>query len=78
MPDLNVYDIRKKCVGDLCYDETLLIDFLNSEKVKAQLGVHKKWTDCDDKVCVGIGMIAHIDFFTNLQVADRLTVEYCP
>lgn len=49
-PNINRYDIRKQCMGNLCYDETLLLKFLNSPEVQAQLGVEKKWVDCSDKV----------------------------
>lgn len=51
-PDLNYYDIRLPCVGDLCYDETLLEEYLNLSEVKKELGVPQemKWEDCDTGV----------------------------
>ncbi|KAI4304701.1 hypothetical protein MLD38_040175 [Melastoma candidum] len=36
---INFYDIRKKCVGSLCYDFSKLEPFLNSRNVKEALGV---------------------------------------
>ncbi|KAG5145984.1 hypothetical protein JHK84_031527 [Glycine max] len=33
------YDIRKKCVGELCYDFGNVEEFLNQKKVKSALGV---------------------------------------
>ncbi|XP_020214804.2 serine carboxypeptidase-like [Cajanus cajan] len=37
--NLNVYDIRKKCVGSLCYDFSNLERLLNLQNVKSALGV---------------------------------------
>ncbi|CAI9104980.1 OLC1v1003786C1 [Oldenlandia corymbosa var. corymbosa] len=37
--DINYYDIRKKCVGSLCYDFSNLETFLNEDTVKEALGV---------------------------------------
>ncbi|MED6160901.1 hypothetical protein PIB30_055545 [Stylosanthes scabra] len=39
--DINYYDIRKKCVGNLCYDFSNLETFLNQKKVREALGVGK-------------------------------------
>jgi len=49
----NVYNIKQNCtVPPLCDNMTDLTDYLNSPKIKAQLGVptHVKWTECDDMV----------------------------
>ena len=48
----NRYDIRQTCKKEfpLCYDQTKLDEFYNSEKVQKFLGVNKKWASCDDKV----------------------------
>ncbi|KAJ0238809.1 Serine carboxypeptidase-like 47 [Hirschfeldia incana] len=35
----NYYDLRKKCVGDLCYDFSKMETFLNQENVRKALGV---------------------------------------
>ncbi|XP_054801624.1 serine carboxypeptidase-like [Prosopis cineraria] len=37
--DANYYDIRKKCVGSLCYDFSKMEKFLNLESVRNALGV---------------------------------------
>lgn len=55
-PDLNVYDIRKKCDGAGCYDETLLEQYLNSPEVQKQLGTAVKWVECDEKVHTALGI----------------------
>lgn len=49
-PNMNPYDIRKRCIGDLCYNTSLVEKYLNSPKVQAQLGVHKEWNVCASKV----------------------------
>ncbi|EFH48286.1 hypothetical protein ARALYDRAFT_489152 [Arabidopsis lyrata subsp. lyrata] len=36
---INYYDIRKKCVGSLCYDFSKMENFLNKENVRKALGV---------------------------------------
>ncbi|KAK7262258.1 hypothetical protein RJT34_29823 [Clitoria ternatea] len=50
--DINYYDIRKKCVGDLCYDFSNLEKFLNLGNVKSALGVGKdlKFVSCSEVV----------------------------
>uniref|UniRef100_A0A5B6YKB7 Carboxypeptidase n=1 Tax=Davidia involucrata TaxID=16924 RepID=A0A5B6YKB7_DAVIN len=37
--NINYYDIRKKCVGSLCYDFSNLENFLNQKSVRDALGV---------------------------------------
>ena len=37
--DMNVYDIRKPCVGQLCYDFSRLDKYLAQPDVRAALGV---------------------------------------
>ncbi|PNW82448.1 hypothetical protein CHLRE_06g279400v5 [Chlamydomonas reinhardtii] len=47
-PDINVYDITKKCDGPLCYDMSAADDFLNRPEVRKQLGVgNREWSECD-------------------------------
>lgn len=47
-PGINVYDIRKKCVGPLCYDFSDADAFLNSASVRKELGVgDKSWEECN-------------------------------
>lgn len=36
---MQYYDIRKKCVGDLCYDFSEMEEFLNKKTVRDALGV---------------------------------------
>ncbi|XP_027345769.1 serine carboxypeptidase-like isoform X3 [Abrus precatorius] len=40
--DINYYDIRKKCEGELCYDFSNAEKFLNMKKVRSALGVGKE------------------------------------
>jgi len=47
---LNVYDIRKSCQGDLCYDFSLAEEYLNKPEVQKALGVNKPWSMCDNQV----------------------------
>uniref|UniRef100_A0A7S2V6R2 Carboxypeptidase n=1 Tax=Fibrocapsa japonica TaxID=94617 RepID=A0A7S2V6R2_9STRA len=51
---LNVYDIRKPCgEADLCYDFSMVAEFLNKHSVKEQLGVVEEsgaWEECDNQV----------------------------
>jgi carboxypeptidase C (cathepsin A) len=47
-PGINVYDIRKKCEGPLCYDFSDADAFLNSAAVRRTLGVgDRKWEECN-------------------------------
>jgi len=46
----NPYDMRIKCaVPPLCYDESQITEFLNSDEVQKELGITngKKWQDCN-------------------------------
>jgi serine carboxypeptidase-like clade IV len=47
---LNVYDIRKSCQGDLCYDFSRAEEYLNRPEVQKALGVNKPWAMCDNQV----------------------------
>ena len=48
MTGLNVYDIRKECQGQLCYDFTNATAFMNRADVQAALGVDSQtWQACD-------------------------------
>jgi len=47
----NYYDIRIPCIGELCYDFSLIEEFLNQPEVMKVLGVKEtKWLTCNDKV----------------------------
>jgi len=49
-PGINYYDIRKQCVGSLCYDFSKITNFLNEQNVQQALGVSRTWYDCTDSV----------------------------
>ena len=49
-PGVNVYDYRKQCEGDLCYDFSLADEYLNRPDVQEALGVKKTWEQCDMSV----------------------------
>lgn len=46
---MNVYDIRKPCVGTLCYDFSALDEYLNDPEVQRKLGVTREieWKSCN-------------------------------
>lgn len=46
---MNVYDIRKPCVGQLCYDFSALDEYLNDPAVQSKLGVtpYIEWKSCN-------------------------------
>ncbi|KAE8732679.1 Serine carboxypeptidase 3 [Hibiscus syriacus] len=49
--DLNYYDIRKKCQGDLCYDFSAVETFLNLKSVRDALGVgNRDFVSCSSTV----------------------------
>lgn len=48
--NLNYYDIRRPCEGDLCYDFSKMSKFLNQDKIKKELGARKDWVECDRSV----------------------------
>ncbi|CAL58491.1 Peptidase S10, serine carboxypeptidase, active site [Ostreococcus tauri] len=47
---INVYDIRKSCDAELCYDFSAAEEWLNRADVQKALGVNKKWEMCDNRV----------------------------
>ncbi|KAL4505172.1 hypothetical protein ABPG72_016239 [Tetrahymena utriculariae] len=54
-PKFNVYDIRKQCLGSLCYNMTNLDNFLARDDVKSALGVSgRTWQECSDTVYVAL------------------------
>ncbi|KAG2398489.1 Serine carboxypeptidase-like 49 [Vigna angularis] len=71
--DINYYDIRKKCVGDLCYDFSNLETLLNLQKVKSALGVpvNLKFVSCSSAVYDA--MIQ--DWMKNLEVGIPALLE---
>jgi cathepsin A (carboxypeptidase C) len=72
---LNPYDIRKKCEHPpLCYDFSVVGDFLNLESTKQALGVDEahshQWASCN----YGINMKFHTDWMKDFShyVAELL------
>ena len=50
--NFNIYDVRKQCVGPLCYDFAYLDAFMASPATRDALGVARdaKWAECDPDV----------------------------
>lgn len=65
MFDLQHYDIRKKCLGDLCYDFSKMENFLNKKTVREALGVG----DLDFVSCSSVVYDAMMkDWMRNLEL----------
>ena len=50
---INVYDVRKECVGELCYDFSKIGEYLNQKSTRKALGISpdfKKWETCNMNV----------------------------
>ena len=64
--DPNVYDIRKPCVGPLCYDFTSIETYMNLPDVLEAIGVPAGtyWTECDNLVHSYLTQ----DWMTNLEI----------
>lgn len=71
--DINYYDIRKKCVGDLCYDFENVETLLNLQKVKSALGVGNdlKYVSCSKTVYDAMVQ----DWMKNLEVGIPTLLE---
>jgi hypothetical protein len=50
--NFNIYDVRKKCEGPLCYDFQYLDDYMARPDVREGLGVaaDARWSECDPDV----------------------------
>ena len=51
--NFNVYDIRKPCIGELCYDFSRLDRYLAQPEVRTALGVDERagvWQSCNPDV----------------------------
>jgi len=73
----NPYDMRIPCEhGHLCYDFDHVTKYLNSEPVKKELGVTKKWASCNMLVNVGFQQDWMHNFHTLLpdMLADGIRV----
>ncbi|KAK9168616.1 hypothetical protein Syun_000756 [Stephania yunnanensis] len=70
--NINHYDIRKKCVGQLCYDFSNLIKFLNQKPVRHALGVGDiEFVSCSPAVYQGMLM----DWMRNLEIGIPALLE---
>ncbi|KAL5763956.1 hypothetical protein ACOSQ2_016550 [Xanthoceras sorbifolium] len=70
--DINYYDIRKKCVGDLCYDFSNMETFLNKKSVRDALGVGDiDFVSCSSTVYEAMLM----DWMRNLEVGIPALLE---
>ncbi|MQL91417.1 hypothetical protein Taro_024031 [Colocasia esculenta] len=70
--DINYYDIRKKCEGNLCYDFSNLEKFLNQKSVKDALGVgNLEFISCSPSVYQAM----LTDWMRNLEVGIPALVE---
>ncbi|KAE9593176.1 putative carboxypeptidase C [Lupinus albus] len=62
---LKYYDVRKLCDGQLCYDFSYAVSFLNDERVKTALGVKNlKFISCSETVYRAMSN----DWMKNLEV----------
>ena len=53
---MSVYDIRKPCLGDLCYEDKWLSKLLNDPAVQEVLGVDdRKWESINYQVFFDLG-----------------------
>ncbi|KAF6140298.1 hypothetical protein GIB67_000346, partial [Kingdonia uniflora] len=70
--NINYYDIRKECVGDLCYDFSNLDKFLNQKSVRGSLGVGDiEFVSCSPTVYQAMLM----DWMRNLEVGIPALLE---
>lgn len=70
--DLQYYDVRKKCEGDLCYDFSNMERFLNLKSVRDALGVG----DIDFVSCSSTVYEAMVvDWMRNLEVGIPALLE---
>ncbi|CAN8270071.1 unnamed protein product [Cochlearia groenlandica] len=71
-PGVNHYDIRKKCVGSLCYDFSNMEKFLNLKSVRTSLGVGDiDFVSCSTSVYQAMLM----DWMRNLEVGIPTLLE---
>ncbi|XP_024025947.1 serine carboxypeptidase-like 49 isoform X2 [Morus notabilis] len=70
--NINYYDIRKQCVGSLCYDFSNLEKFLNQKSVRASLGVGDiEFVSCSHTVYQAM----LLDWMRNLEVGIPTLLE---
>jgi cathepsin A (carboxypeptidase C) len=79
---LNVYDVRKQCIGELCYNFTFQTNFMNEPTVQASLGVATQnitWSPCNMNVnqMFGKDWMRNFDqYVTDLLDADIRVLIY--
>jgi len=72
-PGLNYYDIRKPCVGQLCYNFNNITNYFNKDDVKTAMGVQ---TSVDWEVCGDAGgEFTYTDHDTNYDTALAYVLE---
>ncbi|KAJ7981054.1 Carboxypeptidase [Quillaja saponaria] len=70
--NINYYDIRKKCVGNLCYDFSNMETFLNKKSVRDALGVGDiDFVSCSSKIYNAMLR----DWMRNLEVGIPALLE---
>ncbi|KAJ1384073.1 Serine carboxypeptidase, serine active site [Sesbania bispinosa] len=70
--DINFYDIRKKCVGPLCYDFSNVEKLLNNQTVKDAIGVgNLEYVSCSSTVHDALSQ----DWMRNLEVGLPALLE---
>lgn len=70
--DKNYYDVRKECVGNLCYDFSNMEKFLNQNSVRNALGVgNMDFVSCSSKVYSAMLM----DWMRNLEVGIPALID---
>ncbi|KAL5709893.1 Protein cbp3 [Ranunculus cassubicifolius] len=70
--NINYYDVRKECVGRLCYDFSNMDKFLNQKSVKEALGVGEiDFVSCSPAVYQALLM----DWMRNLEVGIPTLLE---
>lgn len=61
---LNVYDIRKRCVGPMCYNFDAIDAFMNRDDVQKALGANPQvWKSCN----MGVNLMFAVDWFKNFN-----------
>ena len=69
---MQYYDVRKECIGSLCYDFSNMEKFLNQKSVRSALGVgNMDFVSCSSKVYSAMLM----DWMRNLEVGIPALID---
>lgn len=69
---MQYYDVRKDCIGNLCYDFSNMEKFLNQKSVRSALGVgNMDFVSCSSKVYSAMLM----DWMRNLEVGIPALID---